>query len=448
MGLLIGVGNTKPTFPYDYYYGVKINTTVADPVLERVGLSSLHASLPVQSLMRRCLLNDDGEVVTYLHPTNSAKTDTGANADLSGASGMVMVEIPEHYRKFEFDGTTITALISLIQLPGFHKVRKVYRSAYEATVDRTVSGTPKLASVKNTTAEFRGGNNTAGWDETYRSLLGRPATSISLTNFRKYARNRGAAGLNGKGWNCDLYEAQLNTYWLYVIEYANLNCQAAFTSELTQQGYHQGGLGSGVTTLDGTKWNNFNGYNPFIPCGITNSLGNRTGVVDYEMPEEYNATTVTVHVPSYRGIENPFGHIWSWTDGIHVKVESDAAGGSSIFYRAANDDPANFQDSNYNGYEVRGEIPRTSNYVKKILCGEFGDNMPLEVGGTGAGSTSYFCDYFYTSIPESGTSLRGVCFGGSAYYGAYAGLACASASGAPSAAVTVIGSRLCFIPAA
>ena len=23
MGLLIGVGNTKPTFPYDYYYGVE-----------------------------------------------------------------------------------------------------------------------------------------------------------------------------------------------------------------------------------------------------------------------------------------------------------------------------------------------------------------------------------------------------------------------------------------
>lgn len=448
MGLLIGVGNTKPTFPYDYYYGVKINTTVADPALERVGLSSLHASLPVQSLMRRCLLNDEGEVVTYLHPTDSTKTDTGATADLTGASGMVMVEIPEHYRKFEFDGTTITALISLIQLPGFHKVRKVYRSAYEATVDRTVSGTLKLASVVNTTAEFRGGNNTAGWDDTYRSLLGRPATYISLTNFRKYARNRGTAGLNGKGWNCDLYEAQLNTFWLYVIEYANLNCQAAFTSELTEQGYHKGGLGSGVTTLDSTKWNNFNGYNPFIPCGITNSLGNRTGVVDYNMPEEYNATTVTVHVPSYRGIENPFGHVWSWTDGLHIQVQSDSAGGSSIFYRAIDDDPANFQDSNYNGYEARGELPRANGYVTKILCGEFGDNLPLAAGETGAGSTSFFCDNFYTSVPESGASLRGVYFGGSAFYGANAGLASANAHNAPSDSYTYIGSRLCFIPAA
>lgn len=441
MGLIIGVGNTKPTFPYDYYYGVKINTAVADPVLERVGLSSLHASLPVQSMMRRCLLNDDGEVVTYLHATDSTKTDTGAAADLTGASGMVMVEIPEHYRKFEFDGTTITALISLIQLPGFHKVRKIYRSAYEATVERS---THKLASVVNTTADYRGGNNTAAWDDTYRSELGRPATSISLTNFRAYARNRGTAGLNGNGWNCDLYEAAVNTYWLYVIEYANLNCQAPFTSELTEQGYHKGGLGDGVTTLTDAKWSAFNGYNPFIPCGITNELGNRTGVVDYAMPEEYGAT-LTVHVPSYRGIENPFGHVWSWTDGLHVQAQSAEAGGKSILYRAVDDNPANFQDSNYNGYEVRGELPRSNGYVKQLVCGEYGEIMPLKIGGS---ATTYICDYFYQNPPASGTALKGVSFGGAAHNGAAAGLACAYTYYAPSYSGAYIGSRLCFIPAA
>lgn len=444
MGLIIGVGNTKPTFPYDYYYGVKIDTSVADCTLERVGRTELHQSLPVQSMMRRCLLNDDGEVVTYLHATDSTKTDTGATADLTGASGMVMVEIPEHYRKFEFDGTNILALISQYALPGFHKVRKVYRSAYEATVDRTTS-TLKLASVVNTTAAFRGGNNTSGWDETYRSLLGRPATSISLTNFRSYARNRGAAGLNDKGWNCDLYEAAINTYWLFVIEYANLNCQAAFTSELDANGYKQGGLGDGVTTLDGTKWNNFNGYNPFVPCGITNSLGNATGVVTYTMPEEYDSTTTTVSVPSYRGIENPFGHVWSWTDGLHVMVQSNADGAKSFLYRADNDDPNNFQDSNYNGYSQRGELPRANGWVKKILCGEYGDILPKENGGS---STTYFADYFYTNIPSSGVSLRGVAFGGHANAGAAAGLAYANATNAPSHSYTYFGSRLCFIPEA
>ena len=441
MGLVIGVGNTKPTFPYDYYYGVKINTNVADTTLERVGRAELHASLPVQSQMRRCLLNDNGEVVTYLHATDSTKTDTGATADLTGASGMVMVEIPEHYRKFEFDGSNILALISAFPLPGFHKVRKVYRSAYEATVERS---THKLASVVNTTADFRGGNNTAAWDDTYRSLLGRPATSLSLTNFRSYARNRGAAGLNDKGWNCDLYEAQLNTYWLFVIEYAQLNCQTAFTAQLTEEGYRQGGLGDGVTTLQDGKWNSFNNHNPFIPCGITNSLGNATGVVDYEMPEEYGAA-LTVHVPSYRGIENPFGHVWSWTDGILVAVQSEADGAKSLFYRAADDNPANFNSSNYDGYVQRGELSRSNGYVKEILCGEYGDNMPQAIGGS---STTYFADYFYTSVPASGVALRGVYFGGCAYIGASAGLAFAHTYYAPSFTHTMLGSRLCFIPAA
>ena len=443
MGLIIGVGNTKPTFPYDYYYGVKINTNVADTTLERVGRAELHASLPVQSQMRRCLLNDNGEVVTYLHATDSTKTDTGATADLTGASGMVMVEIPEHYRKFEFDGDNILALISAFPLPGFHKVRKVYRSAYEATVDRTTS-TIKLASVVNTTAAFRGGNNTAVWDDTYRSLLGRPATSISLTNFRSYARNRGAAGLNDKGWNCDLYEAQLNTYWLFVIEYAQLNCQTAFTAQLTEEGYRQGGLGDGVTTLQDGKWNSFNNHNPFIPCGITNSLGNATGVVDYEMPEEYGAA-LTVHVPSYRGIENPFGHVWSWTDGILVAVQSEADGAKSLFYRAADDNPANFNSSTYDGYVQRGELPRSNGYVKEILCGEYGDNMPQAIGGS---STTYFADNFYTNVPASGVALRGVSFGGYANHGASAGLAYAYTYYTPSRTSADIGSRLCFIPAA
>ncbi len=439
MGLLIGAGNTKPDFPYNYYYGVKIDTTVKDTPLERVGLMNLHVNLPVQSMMRRCLVDDNGKVVRYLHPTNSNKTDTGATSDLTGASGMVMVEIPEHYRKIEFDGTVITAMISTIPLPGFHKVRKVYRSAYEASLDRTNN---KLASVVNKTEQFRGGNNNASWDGTYRSLLSVPATSIPLTNFRKFARNRGEAGLNGCGWNCDLYEATVNTFWLYTIEYANLWSQAPFTAQLDANGFHQGGLGDGVTTMP--DWGGFNGYQPFIPCGVTNSLGNKTGIVTYECKNENGDLRKAIDVPSYRGLENPFGHLWCWCDGLHIMIQSDADGGKSLLYRATNDDPAAFQDTNNDGYELRGELSRREGFITKILAGEFGDIMPLEVGGS---STTGYTDYFWTSIPGRGTDLRGVRFGASAYYGARAGLSCANTTDGPASAYTAVGSRLCFIPA-
>jgi hypothetical protein len=439
MGLIIGVGNTKPTFPYDYYYGIEWDSNVANPACIRIGKPELHVSLPIQSGMRRCILKDDGTVNYYLHATDSTKRDNGAAANLDGTDGQVMVEIPAHYRKFEVEGTIHRCFISQHVLPGFHLVPTCYRSAYEAAIDSTTSSAPKLASVVNTSAEFRGGNNTTGWDGTYRSLLGMAGTSTSLTNYRTYARRRGAAGKNGAGWNCDVYDIQKTCFWLYVTEYANLNCQAAYNAEPTSEGYKQGGLGAGVTNVNSTAWNTYNAYNPFVPCGYTNSLGNRTGVIDFVMPAEYG--TLTVQVPSYRGLENPFGHIWRWTDGVKVRIQSNDDGGLSELYVC--EDPANFQSTNYDNYQVRGLLPITEGYVKRLTMGEYGENMPAEVG---AGSTTYFCDYFYTSIPASGEAQRGVLFGGSASYGASAGFGCAATLNAATYTSASIGSRLCFIP--
>ena len=394
--------------------------------------------------MRRCLLKDDGTVNYYLHANDSTLRDTGSAADLSGASGQVMVEIPEHWRKFEFEGTKWRVLLSEFQLPGFHFVPKCYRSAYEAAIDRTNSSQPKLCSVVNSAPEFRGGNNNTAYDSETRSLLGKPGTNTSLTNFRTYARRRGTAGKNGAGWNCDVYEIQKTCYWLFVVEYATLNGQAAYNAQPDTNGYRQGGLGAGVTTLSSSLWSTWNSYNPFVPCGHTNSLGNRAGVVDFIMPTEYGAT-LTVQVPSYRGLENPFGHVWSWTDGGKFRISATVENGGtglSEFYIC--NEPDKFQDSSYNDYEKRGDLPRNEGYVKEMLIGEFGENMPKLVG---ASSTTYFSDYFYTTIPASGEIQRGVLFGGHASYGAAAGFASARTYGAASDTAADVGSRLCFIPA-
>ena len=433
MGLLIGVGATQPTFPYDQYYGIEYDVTVSNPdSLTRIGKMELHKSLPCQSGMRRCLLNDDGSVNYYLGDTDSTKRDTGSAANLTGADGMVMVEMPDMYVRFEHDGNKRRTLFSIYALPGFAKWSKMYGSAYEASLNRTNN---KLSSVVNVTADYRGGVNNASWDGTYRSLLGMPATNISLTTFRTYARNRGA------NWNCNTYEFQKRAYWMFVVEYATLNSQKAFNAELNSEGYHQGGLGDGVTILNYSKWGTFNSYNPFIPCGTTNSLGNKTGVESFTMPTEYDATKPVVSVPSYRGIENPFGHIWKITDGVKFMIQSEADGGKSLIYVC--DNPANYSSSGVTGYELRGELPRSEGYVKTICHGEHGDILPTAVG---AGSTSYFCDYFYTSIPESGTAERACFFGGCAYDGADAGFVYADSNHSASNAAAYFGSRLCFMP--
>lgn len=81
--------------------------------------------------------------------------------------------------------------------------------------------------------------------------------------------------------------------------------------------------------------------------------------------------------------------------------------------------------------------------MKKMILGEDGEIMPLEVG---AGSTTYFCDYFYTNIPASGVSERGVLFGGHASSGAAAGFVFATTHHTAPYTYANFGSRLCFYP--
>ena len=438
MGLLIGIGATKPQFPYDHYYGIEWDEAVAVSSATRIGRPELHAELPVQSRMKRCLVNDQGQVTAYLSPNNSALLEGGGSAILDGSQGQVMVELPEHYRRFEKEGTKNRCLISLKALPGFHHVPKAYRSAYQATVQRSVN---KLASVINLNADYRGGNNTSAWDGTYRSLLGKPATSISLTNFRTYARNRRVAGQAGAGWNCDLYELQKTTFWLYAIEYANFNVQLPYNAALTGQGYRQGGLSDGVTTLVSADWSTYNGTNPFIPCGYTNSLGNNSGIVSFAMPVEYVPAT-TVNVPSYRGIENPFGHVWHWTDGLRARYTTEAEGNLGELYVQL--DPTKYNSEIMAEYAKRGLLPPSSGYIKTMIAGEFGENMPATVGGA---STTYFADYHYQPTRPPATELiNGVFFGGRATDGASAGLACSFTHIPVSNTYAYFGSRLCFLP--
>lgn len=433
MGLFIGLGGdgTRPTFSYDYYYGVEIDTSTAATAGTRLGRPELHFNLPIQKKMKRCVLKDAGSVAYYLGETDSTKTSTGGSADLTGASGQVMVEIPKHYRRFEYEGTKIRCLLSEYALPGFTEVPLMYVSAYEAAVDRTNN---KLSSVVNATAQYRGGGNQSDWDTLFKTQLGRPATAISLTSFRSLARARGG------NWNCYTYEAHKTLFWLFTVEYNTLNSQAAYNAEVDANGYRQGGLGDGLTTM--ANWDVF-GYYPVMPCGVTNSLGNKTGVVSYTVKksDDGSLASQTVSVPSYRGVENPFGHVWKWTDGVLFLIQSANDGGESRVYVAKQ--PSDYNSTDVSNYRYAGNLPRSEGWMKTILFGEFGDMLPASVGGS---STTYWSDYFYTNIPTSGVATRGLLLGGGAGDGSLAGLGFTASYPAPSDSDAGLGSRLCFIP--
>ncbi len=417
-------------------YGIEKDMAISPPECTRIGNLSLHKTLPVHSQMKGCVLRDSGEIYSYLREDNWLYDTTSRD----GSSGQVMVELPDMWMRFEQTGTKIRVLMSAEPVPGFTLWPKCYVSAYEASLDRT---NLKLASVLNKTAQYRGGDNNESWDGTYRSLLNRPVTRLSRTQFREYARKRKA---NSTEWNCMTYDVQKRLYWLFVVEYATLNSQAAYKAALTSEGYRQGGLGDGVTTLNDAEWDKFNSYYPFVPCGTTDSLGNKTGVVNYTIDNKNTSNPIkkTVAVPRYRGIENPFGHIWQWMDGINIRISPDVKdGGDGLSKVFVCSDPSKFNDENYEGYSYIGNEARTEGYVKNVIFGEMGEIVPNIVGG---GSTIYFCDYHFTNIPTTVSLHGGLCSGNATHF-PFAGLMFMSSYRAPSFVFRNLGSRLCFFPA-
>ena len=398
-----------------YSYGVEWDSTVADPTLTRIGNPLLHKSLPVQSQYKGCVANG-AKVNYYLDPNDWSKKADGTPSVLDGTDGTVRVHIPKFYGKSGVEGNKRWVRISTVKCDDtWVEIPEMLLDAYRSTVNQTGN---KAVSVVNTTAQFRGGGNRTANDtylssDKFRSDLGKPRTNISRANMRTYATNAGSEML------CYEYYKWI-FYWAWVIEYATFNSQAAYNADLTAEGYHQGGLGDGVTTWNGTNWNNYNGYYPITPCGYCNDIGNFTGIKELVIPETVvneSATvpTKTFKVPRWRGFDNPFGDIWTNLDGIIL--ERTAANQPSSVYTTT--DPTAFGDDNTakGKMTVAGKEIASDGYTKDFDLGSKGEIIPSVVGGS---ATTYMCDYHWCNA--SSTALRTLIVGSSANNGGNAGL--------------------------
>lgn len=409
-----------PDIEERYAYGVEWDMASSSPDGKRVGNMQLHRELPVQSGMRGVVLDNNGGVYYYHEPT--AWKMTFASKDYAS-----MVEIPDHWYRIYITGTKFKMMLSSIPLPGYKHISKFYIGSSEAQMLRSLG---LLMSDKTNSTDTRGGDNTAEWDGTYRSLLGRPVTNLTRDQFRQAARKRGS------GWEMYTYNAHKTLFWLFAVEYATLDSQKPFNAQKDANGFAQGGLGPGPTQM--TDWTNFNKINPLIPCGYTNEFGNGSGEKAYVVKNASGGTHATLMANRYRGIENPFGHIWKYTDGANIQVTTGDAGLSILW---TTDDPSNFSDTSYTGYNKKGNICRTNGYAKKMLLGEDGDIVATEIGGS---SSTYWCDYYYTYT--SANRMQVVLVGGYADNGSDAGLARVATQYTPSDAARHLGSRLCFFP--
>lgn len=395
-----------------YSYGVEWDSTVADPTLTRIGNPLLHKSLPVQSQYKGCVANG-AAINYYLDPNDWSKKADGGNSVLDGTDGTVRVHIPKFYGKSGVEGTKRWVRMSTIKMDDtWIEIPEMLVDAYRSTVNQTGN---KAVSVVNTTAQFRGGGNRTANDtyldtDAFRSDLGKPRTNISRANMRTYAANAGSEML------CYEYYKWI-FYWAWVIEYATFNSQATYNAELTADGYHQGGLGPGITDWNNNAngWSGYNGTYPITPCGYCNDIGNFTGIKELVIPETVvdESTTVptkTFKVPRWRGFDNPFGDIWTNLDGIIL--ERTAANQPSSVYTTSN--PSAFGDDNTakGKMTVAGKEIASDGYTKDFDLGSKGEIIPSVVGGS---ATTYMCDYHWCNAAS--TSLRTLLVGGYAASG-------------------------------
>lgn len=415
-----------PDIEERYAYGVEWDMALSSPDGKRVGNMQLHRELPVQSKIRGCVLDNSGGVKKYLGASSWSQEDMSIDYLLEA----IMAEMDRFWIRFYIKGLKFGCMMSDTPMPGYTYINKRYMSAFEGGIDRPSMTLLSAYGTGSTNVNRRGGDNTSDWDGTYRSLLGRPVTNLTRDQFRQAARKRGS------GWEMYTYNAHKTLFWLFAVEYATLDSQKPFNAQKDANGFAQGGLGPGPTQM--TDWTNFNNANPLIPCGYTNEFGNGSGEKAYVVKNASGGTHATLMANRYRGIENPFGHIWKYTDGANIQVTTGDTGLSILW---TTDDPSNFSDTSYTGYNKKGNICRTNGYAKKMLLGEDGDIVATEIGGS---SSTYWCDYYYTYT--SANRMQVVLVGGNADDGSGAGLASVDASFAPSAAYRYLGSRLCFFP--
>lgn len=392
------------------YYGVSFPIEPQSTLLTRTGYMPWHKELPIHSKMKSCTITSDG-TVKYLNATDRTKYEDGTDRDMTLNT---MVEIPEFWYKCMRDDTTVYLNLYPADphIPEAEHVEKFYISAYEAS------------NVDNVLKSINNGSIT-------------PVVNINRTTMQSRARANNSSTTN---WNMYTYRAHRILTVLYLVEYACTNSQKAFNAELTAEGYHQGGLGDGVTTGN-IKVNGVDTWS-CVPCGSTDEHGNFTGITPVTVTStdaEGTATQKTYSVPTYRGIENPFGHVWK--NCIDTLVHFNVQTNKNDVY--INTDLSTFGSTNISDYDYQCSTTITEGYKKKLVYNAAFDILPPIDEAFGGSTTTYWCDYNWTN---NSTTDRLTLIGGPASAGTLAGLLLVSSNYALGHAYAYVGTRLIYIP--
>lgn len=399
------------------WYGVSWSETSSNPDCTRIGNMDMHRSLPIQSMMKPFAFNCGqphfkDQYVPVKENFTSSQYSHNLNDSLSQAANDVniMIKIPEFWYTDDYNFNTKTHNLKICQhaKSGWNHHKEAYVSAYE------------LYNLNGRAISKRGNI---------------PTVNFTRANGRTWAR---ANGFDGEAkWNLYTYEEHRAICHLFLVEYATRNSQKAVNTTLTAEGFRQGGLGSGCTT--GTATINGATTYSFIPTGSSDSLGSGSGEVTVTIRQTdssgHNTSTITRKCNRYRGIENPFGHVWKHTD----DVISIYGVGYRTWYKSIK--PEQFANNKNTSYKPLTTATVVTGYKTEIRATPTCDFFAAAC--TNGSESTYWCDYNWDNTD---TSEHCLLIGGDSVDGGGAGLFGLVSGSGVGFSSAYIGSRLTYLP--
>lgn len=404
------------------WYGVQWSETSSNPDCTRIGNMDMHRSLPIQSMMKGYKVTTKYGNLPYMLrklEDDWSKTIGGYygspyDNNFSGNDTNIMVLIPEFWWIDDYSPSSKTHNLKICPhaKPGWNHHKEAFVGAYEGILTN---------------------------DSFYSRKGVVPSVNVTREKLRTAARNNGNA--NEYKWNIYTYNEHRAICHLFLVEYATRNSQKAVNTELTPEGFRQGGLGSGCTT--GTATINGVQTRSFIPTGSSDSLGSGSGEVTVTIQQTdqsgSNTSTITRKCNRYRGIENPFGHIWKHTDDIISKYSTVSDKGYRSWSICEN--PINFSTNLTTKYTPICIEPVVTGYKTEIVITPTCDFFAHAC--TNGSETTYWCDYNWdnTDTPE-----HCLIIGGGSDLGGAAGLFALTSGSGVGHSDASIGSRLTYLP--
>lgn len=358
---------------------------------------------------RRCVVDNTGSIIAF-------EGEEGYNDD--GSTGQVMVYQPKFYylrTPLSTTGNTLgisvtkeQILLTYVKTQGF-RVHPLFVDENGQELEYVLLPAYEGCVYDSDSANYIKDDNNESIDydaDILSSIAGvKPASSITLANFEKLAKNRGT------GWMLTNAKAESVNQLLMTVEYGSFNIQNT--------------LGRGICDLE-----NSTSKNIALLTGSTSSLGSKSGQAASSKDEEENTYAENGKVAvSYRGYENPYGNIWRQVDDITF-VGSGAANGGVV---------------NVGGVPTNYKMPNSSDWIS-CFADDTANDWLLMPGSIrlSANSTLPVGDYYY--VTPNSNRVNECMIGGKASAGDYAGPFTYYAALAAGRAEKAVNARIMFIP--